>query len=374
MSEDQAPPPSPPPPGSRAHGGRPERQRPGGGRCTRGGGHRGRGKPPVDPPSHSRITRYRLTTERRHPGRRKRSGRLRGRPGEGGGADQGEEITPPPPPPPPPPPRRCQRPPGNPDGTSIPQRGTPETKDDRSPGHRSPNGQGDEGQRSGPPSPHPPSRSPPGLRAAGAPAFRPPGAVGTSSLPQRGPRRPGAPDRPLPRGLGRRVSPHQRAGAMHGPRLGAARDDKPEQYGGRACHDQSIASDTRNVAHSGRAEGRVGAGARDMLRPGDFVWALHNHRLEQHLRAPDRWLTAAESNCPPRPWLPGREFVASLLIVNSTLDCPQQKKPHPYRDLPGGFSKHLPRTLFPPWIVGSNSMTAWGAHVVSAEWAREWDR
>ena len=43
-----------------------------------------------------------------------------------------------------------------------------------------------------------------------------------------------------------------------------------------------------------------------MLRLGDFVWGLRNHRLEQLLRAPlsaaarvHRWLTAAEGDSPP---------------------------------------------------------------------------
>ena len=49
-------------------------------------------------------------------------------------------------------------------------------------------------------------------------------------------------------GCDRRASPHQRARTMHRPRPGAARDDEPEQYGGRAPHDQSIANDARNVA------------------------------------------------------------------------------------------------------------------------------
>ena len=93
-----------------------------------------------------------------------------------------------------------------------------------------------------------------------------------------------------------------------------------------------------------------------MLRLGDFVWELRNHRLEQLLRDPlsaaarvHRWLTATEADCPPPP--PpgsGRGFVASLCIVNGTLECPPQKDPHLYRDLPGGFSKHLQDALFPP--------------------------
>ena len=86
-----------------------------------------------------------------------------------------------------------------------------------------------------------------------------------------------------------------------------------------------------------------------MLRLGDFAWGLRNHRLEQLLREPlsaaarvHRWLTAAEGSCPPPPPSPGKDFVASLRVVNGTLECPPQKDPHPYRDLPGSFSKHLP--------------------------------
>ena len=79
-----------------------------------------------------------------------------------------------------------------------------------------------------------------------------------------------------------------------------------------------------------------------MLGSGDFVWALCNHRLEQLLRAPQSaaarvhlWLTAADGNCPPpAPPRPERDFVASLHIVNGTLECPLQEDPEPYRDLP----------------------------------------
>ena len=53
---------------------------------------------------------------------------------------------------------------------------------------------------------------------------------------------------------------HQRAQTTHGPRPGAARDNEPEEYGGRAPHDLSVANDARNVARPGRAEGRTGAG------------------------------------------------------------------------------------------------------------------
>ena len=51
-----------------------------------------------------------------------------------------------------------------------------------------------------------------------------------------------------------------------------------------------------------------------------------------------------------------------------------KRGPHPYQDLPGGFSRHLQDALFPPWIIGRGSMTAWEARIVGEEWAREWDR
>ena len=38
---------------------------------------------------------------------------------------------------------------------------------------------------------------------------------------------------------------------------------------------------------------------------------------------------------------------------------PATRRTHSYRDLPGGFSKHLHDALFPPWIIGRGSMTAW---------------
>ena len=115
-----------------------------------------------------------------------------------------------------------------------------------------------------------------------------------------------------------------------------------------------------------------------MLRLGDFAWELRNHRLEQLLREPlsaaagvHRWLTAAEGNCPPPRPRPDKDFVASLCVVDGTLECPPQKDPHPYRDLPGGFSKPLQDALFPQWIIGRGSMTAWEARIVGEEWARE---
>ena len=118
-----------------------------------------------------------------------------------------------------------------------------------------------------------------------------------------------------------------------------------------------------------------------MLRLGDFQWELRNHRLEQLLREPlsaaaraHRWLTAAEGDHPPPPPRPDKDFVASLRVVNGTLECPPQEGPHPYQDLPGGFSKHLQDAPFPPWIIGRGSMTAWEARIVGEEWAREWSR
>ena len=82
-----------------------------------------------------------------------------------------------------------------------------------------------------------------------------------------------------------------------------------------------------------------------MLQLGDFAWELRNHRLEQLLREPlsaaaraHRWLTAAEGDHPPTSQRPDKEFVASLRVLNGTLECPPQEGPHPYQDLPGGFS------------------------------------
>ena len=69
-----------------------------------------------------------------------------------------------------------------------------------------------------------------------------------------------------------------------------------------------------------------------MLRLGDFVWDLRNHRLEQLLRTPlsaaarvHRCFTAAEGDCSPPPPCPGGNFVASLLILNGTLESPPQE-------------------------------------------------
>ena len=118
-----------------------------------------------------------------------------------------------------------------------------------------------------------------------------------------------------------------------------------------------------------------------MLLLGHFALELRNHRLEQLLREPlsamdrvHRWLTAAEGDCPCPPPRPDKDFVASLCVVNGTLECPPQEGPHPYRDLPGGFSRHLQDALFPPWIIGRGSMTTWEARIVGEEGAREWGR
>ena len=118
-----------------------------------------------------------------------------------------------------------------------------------------------------------------------------------------------------------------------------------------------------------------------MLRLGDFAWELRNHRLEQLLREPlsaaarvHRWLNVAEGNCPPPPPRPGKDFVASLRVMNGTLECPPQEGPHPYRDLPGGSLRHLQDAPFSPWIIGRGPMTAWKARIVGEEWARKWGR
>ena len=120
----------------------------------------------------------------------------------------------------------------------------------------------------------PPPLSPPLLPPAYGPRGRrppnPPEAEGTSPLPQKGPRRPGGgaqldPRAPAPptacsRGVATGGgNPHQRARTTHGPRPGVARDNEPEQYGGCAPHDLSVANDARNVARPRRAEGRTEA-------------------------------------------------------------------------------------------------------------------
>ena len=77
---------------------------------------------------------------------------------------------------------------------------------------------------------------------------------------------------------------------------------------------------------------------------------------------------------PPPPPRPGKDFGAPLSVVNGTLMCPPQEDPHPYRDLLGGFSKHLEDALFPPCIIRRGSMTPWEAPIVGEEWAHEWGR
>ena len=91
-----------------------------------------------------------------------------------------------------------------------------------------------------------------------------------------------------------------------------------------------------------------------MLRLGDFALELRNHRLEQLLREPQsaaarahRWLTAAEGDHPPPPPRPDKDFVASLRVVNGTLECPPQESPHPYQDLPGGVLEAPTRRPLP---------------------------
>ena len=129
-----------------------------------------------------------------------------------------------------------------------------------------------------PPPPPPPARplacEPQGRRpsAPREPMGRPP-SPGRDRDPQGGTQLDPAPPIACSRGgRGRRASLHQRAKATYGPLPGAVRDDQPEQYGGRAPHDQSIASDTRNFAHSGRAEERVGS-------VGAFGGAVHGPPL-----------------------------------------------------------------------------------------------
>ena len=118
-----------------------------------------------------------------------------------------------------------------------------------------------------------------------------------------------------------------------------------------------------------------------MLRLGKFVWELRNHRLEQLFRAPHsaaarvhRCLTAMQDDCPPPPPRPVRDFVASLRIVNRTLECPPQEDPHRYRDLSGGFSKHTTGRAPPAVDCQTQSMTMSEAHIVGAEWTRECSR
>ena len=39
----------------------------------------------------------------------------------------------------------------------------------------------------------------------------------------------------------------------------------------------------------------------------------------------------------PPPSHPDKDFLASLRVVNGTLECPPQQGPQPYQDLPGGY-------------------------------------
>ena len=73
----------------------------------------------------------------------------------------------------------------------------------------------------------------------------------------------------------------------------------------------------------------------------------------------------------PAPWQGLRSLQR---VVNGTVECPPQEDPHPYLDLPGGFSKHLEDALFPRWIIGRGSLTAWEAPIVGEELVREWGR
>ena len=218
-------PPSPPPPAQEQT----EADRrdsgpalPRGGRCTQKGGQSGRGKrgrapsAPGEPPARSRITRYRPTTERRRPGRRKQSCPLRGRPGEGGGANHGEEITPPLPTPP----RRTDPLAAHraaPDAHGCPATPTAQVysrgaRQIQRMAGRHPTWQGGGEQQSAPPSPPPPPPLPPwpaGHRSANplpprsrvrpaAAATRPGRPLGSEVQPVRGRRTTATPSVPPP--------------------------------------------------------------------------------------------------------------------------------------------------------------------------------
>ena len=135
-----------------------------------------------------------------------------------------------------------------------------------------PTGQEGGEQRRGPPSPPSPPRPPPqpaGRGGAGPPPLPGPGGRPPSPRRDRDARggtqldphatRPCAPTRLHPQGWRPAGEPAPATRTTHGPRPGAARDDEPEQYGGRAPDYQSIANDARNFARSGRAEGRAGS-------------------------------------------------------------------------------------------------------------------
>ena len=73
-----------------------------------------------------------------------------------------------------------------------------------------------------------------------------------------------------------------------------------------------------------------------MLRLEDFARELCNHWLEQLLHEPlgaaapvHQWLTRADGSCLLPPPRPGKDFVASLRVVNGTLECPPQEDPRP---------------------------------------------
>ena len=143
-------------------------------------------------------------------------------------------------------------------------------------------------------------------------------------------------------------------------------EDAEAQLRARARYDPPEGTSVDNFLHH-------------MLRLGDLAWELRNHGLEQLLSEPlsadaraHRWLTAAEGDHPPPFPRPDKHFVASLRVVNGTLECPPQEGPHLYQQ--GGFSKHLQDALFPPWIIGRGSMTVWKARIVGEEWAREWSQ
>ena len=118
-----------------------------------------------------------------------------------------------------------------------------------------------------------------------------------------------------------------------------------------------------------------------MLRLGDFVWQLHNHQLEQLRREPlsvvalaQRWLTAAESDCPPPPPAPWQGLLGLPPHRERHLGMSTARGPPPVPGPARGFSQHLQDTLYPPWIIGRGSMAGWEARIVGGKWAREWGR
>ena len=217
---------------------------PRGGRGTRGediaaaASAAARQAPPVDPRT---LPHYPLPTGNGRAAPREAQTK---RPGEGGGADRGDEI---------PPPLLPHRPTGgrpgrawrprplrNPDCTCMPQGGVPEGKVGRDGGHRPPHGAGGQGAAARPPLPPSPPRPPPACGPRGRRPSAPPGAGGASPPPTEGTATPGggrswihtprapAPPTACPRGgRDRRGSSHQRARTTHGQRPGAAHNDKP---------------------------------------------------------------------------------------------------------------------------------------------------